>query len=134
MIPFFVNFEQILHLDLLFYCWLWTVKFRFGRFMNTLGVKFTTFRVKVNLSNMKQPPVVFYKKGFCKNFAKFTGKRLCQSLFFNKVAGLRPTTLLTKRLSHRCFPVKFAKFLRTAFLQNSSENCFSKFNIIKLLP
>ena len=25
-----------------------------------------------------------------KNFAKFTGKHLCQSLFFNKVAGLRP--------------------------------------------
>ena len=25
-----------------------------------------------------------------RNFAKFTGKHLCQSLFFNKVAGLRP--------------------------------------------
>ena len=29
------------------------------------------------------------KKGVLKNFAKFTGKHLCQSLFFNKVAGLR---------------------------------------------
>ena len=38
------------------------------------------------------------KKGVLKNFAKFTGKHLCQSLFFNKVAGLRPTTLLKKRL------------------------------------
>ena len=28
------------------------------------------------------------KKGVIKNFAKFTGKHLCQSLF-NKVAGLR---------------------------------------------
>ena len=27
------------------------------------------------------------KKGFLRNFAKFTGKHLCQSLFFNKVAG-----------------------------------------------
>ena len=36
----------------------------------------------------KQPPEVFYKKGVLKNFAKFTGKHLCQSLFFNKVAGL----------------------------------------------
>ena len=26
--------------------------------------------------------------GVFKNFAKFTGKQLCQSLFFNKVAGL----------------------------------------------
>ena len=33
---------------------------------------------------------VFYKKGILRNFAKFTRKQLCQSLFFNKVAGLRP--------------------------------------------
>ena len=26
----------------------------------------------------------------CSYFAKFTGKQLCQSLFFNKVARLRP--------------------------------------------
>ena len=44
-------------------------------------------------------------KGVLRNFAKFTGKHLCQSLCFNKVAGLR----------HRCFPVNFAKFLRTPF-------------------
>ena len=34
-------------------------------------------------------PEVFCKKDVLKNFAKFTGKNLCQSLFFNKVAGLR---------------------------------------------
>ena len=27
------------------------------------------------------------KKGVLRDFAKFTGKHLCQSLFFNKVAG-----------------------------------------------
>ena len=37
---------------------------------------------------------MFCKKGDLKNLAKLTGKRLCQSLFFNKVAGLRPATLL----------------------------------------
>ena len=67
----------------------------------------------------KQPPEVFYKKGVLKNFAKFTGKYLSQSLFLNKVAGLRPATLLKKRLWHRCFPVNFAKFLRAPFLQNT---------------
>ena len=36
----------------------------------------------------KQPPEVFCKKSALKNFAKFTGKHLCQSLFFNNVAGL----------------------------------------------
>ena len=50
---------------------------------------------------------VFCKKGVLKNFAKFTGKHLC----------LRPETLL-KRV--RCFPVNFAKFLRTPlFFKNT---------------
>ena len=60
------------------------------------------------------------KKVFLRNFAKFTGKHLCQSLFF-KVADLRPATLLKKRLWHSCFPVNFAKFLRTSFLQDTPE-------------
>ena len=60
-------------------------------------------------------PEVFCKKGFLRNFTKFTGKHLCQSLFFNKVPGLRPATLLKKGLWHRCFTVNFVKFLRTPF-------------------
>ena len=32
-------------------------------------------------------PEVFCKKGFLKNFAKLTGRHLCQSLFVNKVAA-----------------------------------------------
>ena len=60
------------------------------------------------------------KKGVPKNFAKFTGKHLYQSFFFNKVAGLRPATLSEKRLWRRCFPVNIAKLLKTLFLQNTS--------------
>ena len=48
------------------------------------------------------------EKDVLKNFEKFTGKHLFQSLFFNKVAGLRSGTLLKKRLWHRCFRVNFA--------------------------
>ena len=33
-------------------------------------------------------------------------RRSWQSLFFNKVADLRPATLLRKRFWHRCFPVR----------------------------
>ena len=58
------------------------------------------------------------KIGVLKIFTKFTGKHLRQSLFFNKVAGLRPATLSKKRLW--CFPVNSVKFLRTPFLQNTS--------------
>ena len=36
----------------------------------------------------KQPPEVPYKKVFLKISQKFTGKHLCQSLFFNKVLQL----------------------------------------------
>ena len=37
-------------------------------------------------------PEVFYKKDVLRNFAECTGKHLCQSLFFNKVAGLSNMT------------------------------------------
>ena len=61
------------------------------------------------------------KIGVPKNSAKFTGKELCQSLFFNKFACLRPATLLKKRLWPRCFPQNFTKLLRTPFSQNTFE-------------
>ena len=32
-------------------------------------------------------PDVFCQKGVLRHFAKFTGKHLCQGLFFDKVAG-----------------------------------------------
>ena len=40
-------------------------------------------------------PEVLFKKGVLSNFAKITGKHLCQILF-NKVAGFRSATLLKK--------------------------------------
>ena len=49
-------------------------------------------------------------KGVLTNSTNFAGKQLC----------LRPVTLLKKRLWDSCFPVNFAKFLRTPFLQNTS--------------
>ena len=45
-------------------------------------------------------------KGVLRNFAKFTGKHY---------------EFIKKRLWHRCLPVNFVKFLRTSFLQNTSE-------------
>ena len=67
------------------------------------------------MKNRSSRPENFYKKGVLRNFTKLTGEHLCQGLFFNKVAGLRPATRLEKRLWHRCFPVNFVKFLRTPF-------------------
>ena len=45
---------------------------------------------------------MFCKKGFLKNFTKFTGKHLCQSLFFNAVAGL---DISKNTFSYRTTPV-----------------------------
>ena len=64
---------------------------------------------------------VFYQKRALKDFEKFTGKHLCWSLFFDKVANLRPGK---KRLWYRCFHVNFAKFLRTPFYRAPPEDCF----------
>ena len=65
------------------------------------------------------------KKDVLRNFSKFTGKHLHRQGFF----------LLKKRLWYRCFPVNFAKFLRTPFLQNISERLLpeetSQFNTRK---
>ena len=60
------------------------------------------------------------KRAVLKNFAKFIGKHLSHSLFFNKIAGPRSATLLKKRLWQRCFTLNFAKFLETSFLQRTS--------------
>ena len=64
-------------------------------------------------------PDVLCKKGVLRNFGKFIEKHMCQKLFFNKVAGLRPATLLKKSLCHRCFSMNFAKFLLS-----TSGGCF----------
>ena len=69
-------------------------------------------------------PEVFCNKDVLRSFTKFTGKQLCQSLFFNKVAGIRPVTLSKKRLWQRCFSMNFVKFLRTPFFMNTSGCCF----------
>ena len=45
-----------------------------------------TDKVKKTSNNRSSHPEVFCKKGVLRNFTNFTGKHLCQSLFFNKVA------------------------------------------------
>ena len=59
---------------------------------------------------------MFFKIVVLNIFVKFTGKQLCQRLVFNNIAGLK------QRLLHRCFPVSFAKILRTTFLCNCNHN------------
>ena len=73
------------------------------------------------------------RKGVLRNFAKFTGKDLCQGLFFNKATGLRPATLLKKKLWRKCFPVNFVKFLRAPFFQNTPGWPLLEFQLFSVL-
>ena len=62
-----------------------------------------TLQVSLTLRNRSSHQRYFVKNGVFKNFAKFTEKHLCWSLFFKK------------RLQHRRFPVNFSQLLRTFF-------------------
>ena len=59
-------------------------------------------------------PEVFCKKGVLRNLTKLTRKHLFQSLFFHKVADLRPETLLKKTLA-QVFSCEFSKVSMNAF-------------------
>ena len=78
------------------------------------------------------------KNVFLEISQKYTGKHLCQSFFFNDVAGLRhkglrrlchsrvclrPATLLKMRLWHKClFSCEFCEISKNTFFYG----CFSK--------
>ena len=53
--------------------------------------------------------------GVLKNFAKFTGKHLCHSIFLNKVTGLRLATLLKKETLTQMFSCAFCEIFKNAF-------------------
>ena len=57
------------------------------------------------------------RKGVLRNFAKFTGKHLCQSLFFNKVADLRPEAynFIKKETLAQVFPCEFCEISKKNF-------------------
>ena len=59
---------------------------------------------------------MFFKTVVLKNLANFTGKHLCWNLFLIKLQASGLCKFIKKRLQHRCFAVKLAKFLRIPFL------------------
>ena len=77
------------------------------------------------------------KIGVLKIFAKLTGKHLCQSLIFNKVASLWPATLLKKETGTGVF-CEFCEIFKNTFFTEqlqvtaSTRKLFSRpdFNFI----
>ena len=70
---------------------------------------------KLGTINRSSHPRVFCKKGVLRNCAKFTGKPLCRRLFFNKVAGLRPATLIKKKTLAQVFSREFCEISKNIF-------------------
>ena len=60
---------------------------------------------------------MFCKKCVLRNFAKFTGKHLCQSLFFDKVAGLKPEAynFIKKEILAQVFSCEFCIISKNTF-------------------
>ena len=54
---------------------------------------------------------MFCEKGVLRNFAKFAGKHLCQSLFFNKVAG----NIIKKETLAQVFSCEFCEISKNTF-------------------
>ena len=71
--------------------------------------------LSVCLSRSEAATRAVLRKVVLRNFAKSSRNHLWQSLFFDKVVGLKPATLLKKRLWHRPSPLNFVKYLRTPF-------------------
>ena len=90
----------------------------FSEFCRVVTLLFEAAWLMLQPSRCKSShPRCSVRKGVFRNFAKFTGKHLCQSLFLNKVAFL-----LKKRLWHRCFSVNFAKFVRASFYKTPLDD------------
>ena len=71
-------------------------------------------------------PEVFCQKDVLRNFAKFTGKHLRKSLFFDKVAGfrLKKETLVQVLSCEFCEILKNTFFYRTPLVAASERTSF----------
>ena len=70
-----------------------------------------SFRIGVE----KQPLKVFYKKGVLRNFVKFPGKHLCQSLFFNKVVDYKACNFIKKESQAQVLSCEFWEIFKDTF-------------------
>ena len=69
------------------------------------------------------------KKGVHTNFAVFTGRHLCWSLFLKK---LHFWNFIKTRLQHKCSSVNLVKFLGTPILKNTCKRLLLNIQIIKI--
>ena len=78
--------------------------------------------------------------GALKIFTNFAGKIHVLDSLFKKASGPQASKFIKKRLQHRYFPVKLARFSRALFLQNTprwlvfkTSNSNILFNLLQLV-
>ena len=74
----------------------------------------------------KQPPQVFCKKKVFLKISQASQETPVLESLFNKIVGFNK-----KMLQHRCFPVKFAKFLKVPILKNICKGLLLNFGTLK---
>ena len=88
-------------------------------------------------TGQKQPPNVFCKKGVLRNFAKFTGKNLCQNLFFNKNCNFTKKETLPRVFSCEFYKISkntfFTEHLRTTASERETLNGYKRNTVLKSL-
>ena len=84
----------------------------YSRWKNDMGTNLRVLDTNMYRSSRSQ---IFLKTGALKSFANLKGKHLHWSLFLIKVAGLKSSNFIKKRLQHRCFSVKFTNFSEHLF-------------------
>ena len=77
---------------------------------------------KFNINKRSSRPKVFRKKGALRNFTKFTGKHLCQSLFFNK--------LIKKETLAQVFFCEFCEISKNTFFYRTYPVAASTFDYL----
>ena len=85
-------------------------------------IQMMQFQVPFVILNRSSRLQMFFKIGFVKNFANFTGKKHVLESLFNKVAALKTCNSIRKRIQHRRSPVKVTKFLKTGPVAASVKN------------
>ena len=100
-----------------------------------------------NISTVEANSWYIHKRCFCKIWSADFWKKIFQKIvagyyqrhargvFYKKrvflkvfLKGLRACNFIKKRLQHRCFPVKFAKFLRIPILKNICKRLLRSHN------
>ena len=96
----------------------WVEAIRSWRWSKVVETRLTHLaKIQLYVNTRSSLTEVFCKKGVLRNFTKFTGKHLYQSLFFNKVAGLRPQAcnFIKKETLAQAFSYEYCEISKNTF-------------------